>query len=400
MINYIYSRNVLLCVLIILFSIFFDSNLVFEWADIVYNLEKNGRYVYLNRDSAYMPPLYPYLIYLFRILSKLNGLYLLHLCLLIASFLLLILVLNDSLTIYINSIKKINNNRIKKFSPLFAFSFFIYPPIFHGFTINSIFGISTFLYILYIYQLQKIYKNRSFKNLVFIGLVSGLMTLCRSEFLYVGPIITFLMIIRLSKGVVSISKQMITVSLSIILVLTPWIYRNKIVLGAPVISTAKYYNLVRGNNLSKQKIPPVTPEELYPELLEYKISEVDQEEFLKGKFYDYVQNHPVNFLKGIYIKFSNFFFSYYPVDGEKYHGDFKQYLIYPWLAMLIFVFYILIKSIVLRNDIYIQTLLLSFLLYALIHSLVQVLPRYNLQFIIVFIIVFFNYFAEFSTKNK
>ena len=71
----------------------FNNTLVFEWGDIVWNLENEGKYMHMGRDSAYMPPLYPILIFLSRKISLSLGVYLLHLLTFIASFFFLIKLL-------------------------------------------------------------------------------------------------------------------------------------------------------------------------------------------------------------------------------------------------------------------------------------------------------------------
>jgi hypothetical protein len=372
----------------------FDSTLVFEWGDIVSNLEQNGRYVYLGRDTAYMPPLYPILMYFVRTISNSYGLYFLHLLLFIGSYFCLLKLLNESASIFKGLAVDLREKWVKRLAPLFSLFFVLYPPVLYGFTRVSIFGMSTILFILYLHLLLKIFKRRKSLDLISIGIISGLMALCRSEFLYLGIIIVGILVYRVSKSIPLTLKKMFLVIFPLLIVLAPWIYRNYEVLGSPVLSTAKYYNFVRGNNLSEKTIPPVTPEELYPQLLDYKMTEVEQEFFLKGKFLDYVHNNTIHFFKGIILKFSFFFFSYYPVDGKSYHGADKQLLVYPWLVMLACVVYIIYFSSSLRKNIYIQTILFTFILYAFLHSLVQVLPRYNLQFIVIWLIIIFNFALE------
>jgi hypothetical protein len=393
------KNAVYIVILSALFTFYFNSTLVFEWGDIISNLENKGKYMHMGRDSAYMPPLYPMLLFLARKLSLSFGVYLLHLLIFIASFIFLVRLLKKSAFLLNDLTLDSNKGGVYYGVTICTLIYLLYPPVFYGYTRVSIFGISSLLFILYLNYLINIYTEQKKYDFILLGVISALMTLCRSEFLYAGLGILGFLLLRQLMNVRSLIRSFLYFFIPMALVLVPWIYRNYVVLGEPVLSTAKYYNLVRGNNLSPRKIPPITPEGLYPTLLEYEMSEVKQELFLKEEFFRYVQNNPMHFIEGVFKKMLNFVFSYYPSDGESYHGNLKHFLVYPWVILLFGVILSLISSVRIRRNILIQTLLFSFILYVLIHSLVQVLPRYNLQFIIVWLVIIFNYIVERNIKR-
>ena len=173
-----------------------------------------------------------------------------------------------------------------------------------------------------------------------------------------------------------------------LLVLTPWIVRNKITLGEPIISTAKYYNLWRGNNKFHYTIP-ITPEAYYKNLnLNQVFTEVEQEKFLKIEFEKYVKENPSHFILGVFKKIRNYVFSYYPIiNSDDYHGKLMQYLFIPWAIILLITTFLFYKSVKLKKSPIILTMIFFYFAYSGVHGLTQVLPRYNLQFLIPFLII-------------
>ena len=75
------------------------------------------------------------------------------------------------------------NKWIVLFTP---FAFFLYPPIAFGYLNVSVFSVSTFLFLSFIYLLALIHNNTQKKYFLYLGIVAGLLTLARSEFYYVG----------------------------------------------------------------------------------------------------------------------------------------------------------------------------------------------------------------------
>ena len=63
--------------------------MVNEWGDIVDSIINKKQYNYLGRPSAYMPPLYPFLISGFKILFLNYGIKILHTSLFIITYILI-----------------------------------------------------------------------------------------------------------------------------------------------------------------------------------------------------------------------------------------------------------------------------------------------------------------------
>ena len=376
-----------------LIFIFSNNKLVYEWGDIVDSLLSGKGYTYLNRPSAYMPPLYPMCLTLFIYMFGGIGVKLLHTILFIGSYFIFIKILQSVERITFSKSAKISIGHI--FIP---FLFFLYPPVLFGYLNVSIFPLSTLLFLSFVYILAQILLELKISYFVFLGIISGLLTLSRSEFLYLGPfILVFYFYFMKLNFSVSLGRKYLIFLFSFILVVTPWIVRNKIELGHAVLSTAKYYNLWRGNNGNQSTIP-ITPEEKFSNIDFYHTySEVEQESFLKKHFDNYIVNNKGEFIIGVIKKLRNFYFSYYP--NSVYHGDFAQYLFVPWVAVLFLVIYNIVRF---RKEIlnpFNKVILFIFIIYGFVHGLTQVLPRYNLQFLIVFIVVLYSSYIVKIKKN-
>jgi 4-amino-4-deoxy-L-arabinose transferase-like glycosyltransferase len=249
--------------------------------------------------------------------------------------------------------------------------------------------------------LALIYNNPKFKYFFILGLVAGLLTLARSEFYYVGFAILVIYLLLFYKGLnKKILHNLFGYVLGLLIVVGPWLIRNKIELGEPVLSTAKYYALWRGNNLIQSTIP-ITPESYYKNIDFYSdFTEVEEEKFLKFEFEKYVKENKSHFVKGVLKKMRNFFFSYYPKTSgnDFYHGSLFHYLFIPWCIILFATFISFIRDKFISTNSYFLTLIASYFIYTCIHGLTQVLPRYNLQYLIIFIIILFSSFIRYQSR--
>lgn len=393
---HLYELLLILMSLTIFFLI--NSKLVYEWGDIVQSLLSGKGYMYLNRPSAYMPPLYPLCLTLFIYLFGSLGVNLLHTILFVFTYIIFVNLLKQLLKFkFYNSIDNRIINKTIYFIPLF---FFLYPPVIYGYLNVSIFPLSTLLFLTFIFLLSKIYIEFSIKTLILLGLISGLLTLSRSEFLYIGPFVLFVYVILLkAKFSRNFLLGMLLYFITLLLTISPWLIRNKMTLGQPVLSTAKYYNLWRGNNLDQSTIP-INPEEYYTNINFYNnYTELQQEAFLKLEFEKYIISNKKHFFIGIIKKMRNFYFSFYP--NSEYHGKYSRYLFIPWMLILGALIFKLINSRRIIFNPFNLILLFIFILYGIIHGLTQVLPRYNLQFLIIFITIFYsNYLCELEIKNN
>jgi 4-amino-4-deoxy-L-arabinose transferase-like glycosyltransferase len=351
-----------------------------------------------------MPPLYPLLIALFKSIFSEYGVGILHTVLFGATYYLFTLLLKEIVMI-LGLSKLLEQNKTQWIILLAPLTFFLYPPIAYGYLNVSVFSVSTFLFISFIYLIALIHNSRKTKYFLFLGFVAGFLTLARSEFYYVGfGILLVYLILQFRRVSIFFLKSIFIYVLGLIIVVGPWLIRNKLALGEPVLSTAKYYNLWRGNNLAQTTIP-ITPEAYYSHINFYtQFTELEQEQFLKVEFEKYVKENKSHFFVGILKKMRNFFFSYYPKSGPNYKGDFYHgnllhYLFIPWCIILFISFFFLIKDKVVRNHPYFLTLLASYFVYMCIHGLTQVLPRYNLQYLMIFIVINFAVFMHYQAKK-
>ena len=393
----LYTYIGLMSISVILILIFANENLVYEWGDIVNSLLSGNGYTYLNRPTAYMPPLYPLCIALFKYLFGDFGIKLLHAFFFAFTYVIFLKLL--TIVLKINSIKTNINSSPKIIHLLLPFLFFLYPPVTFGYLNVSIFPLSTLLFISYIYLLAQLYIEFKISFLIKIGIISALLTLSRSEFIYIGPltliIYVFLLKLKLTKKVIG---GLVTYLIILFLTVSPWIIRNKLILGEPALSTAKYYNLWRGNNLIQSTIP-INPEEYYTQINFYtEFTEIQQEKFLKFDFEKYVKENKIHFITGVIKKMRNFYFSYYP--NAEYHGKLSKYLFIPWGLIIIILLFILIQNRKIKQNPLNIILIFMFVIYGLIHGLTQVLPRYNLQFLIPFIVIIYSQYLAIQNAKK
>jgi 4-amino-4-deoxy-L-arabinose transferase-like glycosyltransferase len=397
---YNFFRSLIITFISVIIVLFVNNELIYEWGDIVNSILNKHRYFYLNRPSAYMPPLYPILIAIFKTIFSSYGVNILHATLFSATYYIFTNLLVEILAILgLSSMWEVEKTKlIILITPL---AFFFYPPVAFGYFNVSVFPVSTFLFISYMYLLALIYNNPKFKYFFFIGLVAGLLTLARSEFYYVGFAILVIYLALLYRGInKQILHKILGYLLGLLIVVGPWLIRNKVELGEPVLSTAKYYNLWRGNNLVESTIP-ITPESYYKNVDLYgSFTEVEEEKFLKTEFEKYVKENQTHFAFGVLKKMRNYFFSYYPkkTDNDFYHGSLFHYLFIPWSIILLITFVLFIRDKLIRTNPFFLTLIASYLIYTCIHGLTQVLPRYNLQNLIIFIVIIYSVYLRYRAK--
>jgi hypothetical protein len=125
----------------------------------------------------------------------------------------------------------------------------LYPPFIYASLNFGITASGLLLEIALLYYALKCFKESNIKNFIFFGIAGGLFSLLRGEgLLYAGALLVFLFWINRSTAAKAF-KQISFAIIIIVALLTPWIIRNDIALGEPVVtSTSSGLNLWRGNN--------------------------------------------------------------------------------------------------------------------------------------------------------
>jgi hypothetical protein len=221
----------------VLFSYFYgDYILKNEWEILYKNLVDNKilSYNYINGEAVpnlYMPILYVLFLYPFSILN-LNIFYT------VKTILLFQCVLSSLSVYYFYKFCLIFFE--KKKSILAALIFLFYPLNFYTSSLISSVTLQNLLFILFLYYLHFIDKN---KNYILFAVYAALLILIRGEFLllYIILLLYFLFFSKYYKKV--IFSFLIT-----IIIISPYIIRNYQITKKITIVSSLGYNLWKGNN--------------------------------------------------------------------------------------------------------------------------------------------------------
>ena len=237
--NFIYLL-IFFSILKIFISYNFGDNFYdMEWAIIVKNLINNFTFSYheINGQkvpTAYMPPLYAYILYFFSTFG-LSEFWTVKLVLFLQC-----LFSGVSTFFFYKILKKYFD---EKASIIFSIIFFLFPLNFYSATqISSVsFQISIFILFLF-YFLNSTSPLDFFK----LGIFAGLATLIRGEFwLLFLILILFKLLVKKNKF-----KDYFILVATFLLIISPTTIRNFIVFEELVITKSSGYNLWRGNSKS------------------------------------------------------------------------------------------------------------------------------------------------------
>tara|TARA_Y100000590_G_scaffold461575_1_gene623493 strand:+ start:6077 stop:7306 length:1230 start_codon:yes stop_codon:yes gene_type:complete len=400
--NYQYLKNKKTHFLIFLFifslliripSVFFfgDTSLENEWSIIVDNLVNYNKFSFLRFDgffvpNVFMPPLYAFYLYFFKIFNFSNEIYiqliLFSQCVL-SSF---------SVVIFYMINKFFFSNKI---SILGALIFSIFP--LHIFACGQISSIilQSFLTIMFFYFFIKISKKNNFFNIFILSLASGLLMLLRAEFLALF-IFSIFYLAFFSK--INIKSILIMVLLTLF-VISPYLIRNIIVLDTATITKSIGFNLWKGNNPNaKVEGNPdyqananiVEQVDRIPKDKRYHINfdKIFLDEGLKN-----IKNDPLKYLKLYIEKVLSFIF----MDINSSYYNYYHPLHY---IPVLFIGITSIVGIILSNkkSFHINFFMLFFIVQVAMISVFFILPRYKLA-IIPLQIIFSNILFEYM-KNK
>ena len=204
-----------------------------EWGRLYLTLKNNGTPSWFSNGqvdypNGFMPPLYPYIIYLFSFVSEGN------LVKLVLSFQIFLSILT-SIILFKMCLKK-NFNFSKSFIIMAVFSLF--PLNLYATTQVSSATVVLFLYIFFMYNII------SGKNFIIISIVAAFGILARGEFLYVYLIFFVFLILKSHIKI----KDIILGFFVCIVILSPQLKRNFLIFDRLFITQSSGYVLWRGNN--------------------------------------------------------------------------------------------------------------------------------------------------------
>lgn len=386
---------IFLSIIKILYSFYFgDIQLVDEWSILYENLVNSNGYSYYEINgqklpSAYMPPLYPYFLYVFSYLD-LTEFYTVKLILLsqcIFSFFSVIIFYK----ILINYFEK-------KTSYFVSVIYFIYPLNFYASSQISSVSLQVFLFLLFCFYFIKL---SSLSDYILLGIVAGLSILIRGEFWLLFFLLIFLKLILKKLN----SKKFFISIIMVCLIISPQIVHNYNNFQKIVITQSSGYNLWRGNS----EIPNINGETSPDNKLKIKIEKLKNELIYEKDLNNYeiyldkiyldravmnIANDPYKYLKHYISKF--FSFAFFNLKSN-YPGYYNPLSILPEILISVFAVAGIVINIISkkRND---EFLFITIYYLGLI-PVFFILPRYKL-FILPMYFIFATYFFAFlSEKN-
>lgn len=399
MLNKINKKNFI--VLIILLSIlrfciayiYGDSTYEMEWGVIVKNLISDFSFSYHEIDgqkipTAYMPPLYAYLVYTVSLLGFSEFI--------TVKLILFFQCLFSGISIFF-FYKILLNLFNERYAVLFSLIYFLIPLNFYSATqISSVsFQISIFIFFLYYYL-----NTQTNLQFIILGIFSGLAILIRGEFWLLFLVLTFYKII-LSK--LNLTKLFLLIFITS-LIISPVIIRNYIVFDKFVLTQSSGYNLWRGNSLSKningENIETYEIEKgkkkIQNQLIE--LNEIEKYEIYLDKLYfdiakENIFDDPIKYIVHYINKFFAYsFFNFF----SNYPNYFHPLIIFPEIIISFFGLLGFLGNVFSKKKNY--ELLIITLFYLTIIPVFFVLPRYKL-FIFPMYIIFSCYLFTFLSNK-
>jgi len=377
--------------------IFGDTRLDNEWGIIVNNLTDYGKFSLVNFGdffvpSLFMPPLYAFYLYFFKIFHFNNEIYIqvvLFSQIILSSF---------SVVIFYNINKFFFSNKICILGTLI---FSLFPLHIYACAQISSIILQSFLMITFFYFILKTMKKNNFYNICFLSLASGLLILLRGEFiaLFLLSILYLALFIKINL------KSILIIILLTFVVISPYLMRNIIVLDTITITKSIGFNLWKGNNPQTDvegknyiydsifDLEDLDLREQINKVQEDKYYEINLDKIFLSEGIKNINNDPIKYF-GLYLKkiLSFLFIDLNSSNPYYYHP--LHYLPVLFISITSIIGIILSK----KNSYQINFLILFFIVNIAIVSVFFILPRYKLA-IIPLQIIFSNIFFEYIKKN-
>ena len=305
----------LLAILARIFSIYFygDYEIDMEWGVMLSNLEENRLLSVRSVDGVpvpniFMPPLYPIFLYAIKLIFQDSEVFLK-----VTLIIQLILSIFSIFIIY----KILQQLFSKTFSLLGTLIYSFFPLNIYAVSQISSITLQMFLINVFIFSFIKIFKNFDLKNITLFSTSSALLILLRGEF--------FVFVI-LSLGYLFLNNfknlwKITGIGLLIIMLISPYLYRNYKIFGVITITKSSGYNLLKGNHPSTVVegigmfgdvglIVPAVKDKMDKLKLKGPIKEHDliKDKILMDQAIKFIKEDPARYLKLYFKKFVAFMF--------------------------------------------------------------------------------------------
>ena len=369
-----------------------------EWNILIDNLVKFKSYSLYTFDnqlipSVYMPPMYPFFIYLIKIITSFEGGNLIHLIIFIQ-------IILSTYSVYV--FYQLNQNFFsEKLSLINSFIFSFVPLNLYACGQISSINLQIIFSLLFLKFFLLIIKEPITKNIIIFSMVSGLSILTRGEFILIfGGMIFFILLNKKIKFI-----NFVKITLIVLLVISPYLVRNYIHFNQIFIVKSLGFNLWKGNNQLSTVDGFENTEKSEFTSLKYKLDNLEKNKyyevsrdkiFLKEALYN-INNNLLRYFKLFLKKY----LSYYFIDiNSKYPNYYNFFHIFPIILISLlsfpglFVFY---RKKKIENKCFGLYLFLNLMIF----SIFFILPRYKLAILPVQIILASYFFIYIIKKlNK
>ena len=369
--------------------IFGDTDLENEWQIIVNNLTNYGKLSITNFGdffvpNLFVPPLYVFYLYFFKVFNFSNELYIqvvLFSQTILSSF---------SIVIFYIINRSFFSNKVSIFGTLI---FSLFPLHIYACSQISSAILQSFLIIIFFYFFFKTLKKNNFFNICFLSLTSGLLILLRGEFIILFILSTLYLALFLKMNL----KHITMIILLTIIVISPYLIRNIILVDKIIITQSIGYNLWKGNNseadVEGKYYDDLNIIEKINKIPQDKYYEINLDKIFLKQGVKNIKNEPIKYF-GLYVKKT---LSLIFIDLNSSHHNYYHPLHY---LPILFISITSIIGITLskKNPYQINFLILFFIVNIAIVSVFFILPRFKLA-IIPLQIIFSNILFEYIRKN-
>ena len=367
-----------------IFSIYFFRDLFIanEWGIILRNLEENNILSVHSVQGVpvpniFMPPLYPLFLYSIKLLFSNTDNFVL-----IVQYIQLFFAL---ITVYF-TYKILLEFFSENLSAFGTLVFALFPLNVYAVSQISSITIQIFLLNIYLYSFLILLKQINLKFSLLFSISSGLLILLRGEF-FIFVFLSFIFLFFKSKELL----KTLIVSLLIIIIVSPYLYRNFNTFGVLTITKSSGYNLLKGNHprtrvegtpmfLKVGEVIPEAKDELDKLILKGPTDNYDleQDKILFDQAIKFIKADPSKYLI-LYVKK---FLSFLTIDiNANYNNYYSPLHIIPKLVLSITTLIGIILSFKLKLNT-INFITFYYFANAGLFSIFFILPRYSLSLLI------------------
>jgi hypothetical protein len=308
-----------------------------EWRILLENLEQNKILSVRSVDGVpvpniFMPPLYPLLLYAVKLFFNdpvifLNVIKIIQLVLSILS-----------IVIFLKILSVLFEEKIVVVGTLI---YALFPLNIYSVSQISSVTLQMLLINIFLYCLIFFFNKINFKHGIYFSISSALLILLRGEFFIFVLFSLFYLLIKKKKDIIKI----LGISFLILLVISPYLYRNYKIFGVITITKSSGYNLLKGNHPHTKvegtgmfkKVDKVIPDvknqiDNLKSKGPIKKHDLIMDQILLNQAIIYIKNDPIKYLN-LYIKK---FFSFLFIDINSTYPNYYSFLhIFPKIILSI-----------------------------------------------------------------